>query len=76
MAECKLDHSRADVQKKLQEQAAFLPQTLVEELSRKLADPLTQEKLNELFHLLKKYDLAPEEERQQRNEQLRRFLQS
>ncbi|WP_134683927.1 50S ribosomal protein L7ae [Brevibacillus migulae] len=74
MAECKLDHSQEDVQKKLAEQSSFLPNALVEGLKDTLNTQLTQEKLNELFHLLKKYDLAAPEERANRDEQLRQFI--
>lgn len=74
VSECKLDHSQEDVQKKLAEQSSFLPTALGEGLAEKLGQPLTQEKLNELFHLLKKYDLASEQERLQRDEKLRLFL--
>jgi len=74
MAECKLDHSQGDVQKKLAEQSSYLPTALAVGLKEIVNKPLTQAELNELFHLLKKYDLATQEERVQRDEQLRRFL--
>ncbi|HZG16028.1 MAG TPA: hypothetical protein VE710_13565 [Candidatus Bathyarchaeia archaeon] len=74
MAECKLDHSQEDVQKKLAEQSSFLPAALADGLKEIVNKQRTQAELNELFHLLKKYDLAPQEERAQRDEQLRRFL--
>jgi hypothetical protein len=46
----------------------------VEQLGALLETNLTQEKLNELFHLLKKYDLATPEERSKREEQMELLL--
>lgn len=74
MGECRLDHSVEDVQKKLGEQAPFLPQERVEQLQALLETTLSQEKLNELFHLLKKYDLATPEERARREEKMALLL--
>ncbi|MED4582367.1 hypothetical protein [Brevibacillus choshinensis] len=74
MGECKLDHTVEDVQKKLAEQASFLPQKRVEQLQALLETELSQERLNELFHLLKKYDLATPEERAQREEKMALLL--
>lgn len=74
MGECKLDHSVEDVQKKLAEQVPFLPGNKVEQLGALLETNLTQEQLNELFHLLKKYDLATPEERSKREEQMELLL--
>ncbi|MDF2679627.1 MAG: ribosomal protein L7ae [Brevibacillus sp.] len=74
MGECKLDHTVEDVQKKLAEQAPFLPQERVEQLQALLETELSQDRLNELFHLLKKYDLAAPEEREQRLEQMALLL--
>ncbi|WP_330583375.1 hypothetical protein [Sporosarcina obsidiansis] len=45
-----------------------MPQELVERCELFLSKPLEQETLNEVFHLLKKYDLAAEEERVGRNQ--------
>lgn len=73
MGVCNIDHSKADVVKKLAGQEAFLPI----ELSRQLEDFMqgrhSQETLNELFHLLKKYDLSSESEQEERNRKLRSF---
>ncbi|KQL49926.1 50S ribosomal protein L7ae [Brevibacillus choshinensis] len=74
MGECKLDHTVEDVQKKLAEQASFLPQKRVEQLQALLETELSQERLNELFHLLKKYDLATPEKRAQREEKMALLL--
>ncbi|MEJ8547941.1 hypothetical protein [Brevibacillus borstelensis] len=70
MGECRLDHSTNDVLNKLAEQTPFLPQALTGQLNGLLAEPLSQETLNELFHLLKKYDLATPEERSRREEKM------
>lgn len=74
MGECKLDHSTEDVQKKLAEQAPFLPGGLADRLGALLETNLAQDRLNELFHLLKKYDLATEDERAQRDAKLLKLL--
>lgn len=70
MGECKLDHSVADVEKKLAEQAPYLPADLTEKLRAFLQTDLSQAQCNELFHLLKKYDLATAEEKRQREEKM------
>lgn len=74
MGECRLNHSVEDVQNKLAEQAPFLPGDRAAQLSTLLETDLSQEQLNELFHLLKKYDLASAEERLNRDEQMASFL--
>ncbi len=74
MSECKLNHSVEDVKKKLEEQSAFLPKDLFTLLERLLSNPVDQVTLNEIFHLLKKYDLAAPEERERRDEQLRQLV--
>ncbi|WP_078555597.1 group-specific protein [Bacillus alkalicellulosilyticus] len=67
MGECKLDHSLEDVKKKLEQQQSFLPVSLVQKCEAFLEQEPTQLQLNELFHLLKKYDLATKVEQQERN---------
>ncbi|MEH7222353.1 hypothetical protein V7112_00965 [Bacillus sp. JJ1566] len=67
MSTCNIDHSKGDVIKKLQSQEGFLPNELYNNAVRFLETERTQLTLNELFHLLKKYDLASEEEQQKRN---------
>jgi hypothetical protein len=70
MSECKLDHSLEDVRNKYESQAAFLPEEMKPLFGQFLTKEHTQELLNEMFHLLKKYDLASEEERNERNNRL------
>lgn len=70
MGQCNLDHSREDVVKKLDDQKPFLPKGLAGSIEAFLKHEHSQETLNELFHLLKKYDLASEEEREGRNERI------
>ncbi|MBM4762788.1 group-specific protein [Bacillus sp. B15-48] len=70
MSECKLDHSHEDVRKKYEEQSSFLPEEVESLFKRFFAIEHPQPILNEVFHLLKKYDLASEEEKKKRNEQL------
>ena len=70
MSECKLDHSQEDVRSKYESQAAFLPEDMKPLFEQFLAKEHTQDLLNEVFHLLKKYDLASEEEKSERNNRL------
>ncbi|CAM5789731.1 MULTISPECIES: hypothetical protein [Brevibacillus] len=74
MGECRLDHSTEDVRNKLAEQTPFLPPALAAQLNGLLTETLSQETLNELFHLLKKYDLATPEERIQREEKMAKLV--
>jgi hypothetical protein len=70
MSECKLDHTHEDVQKKYESQKEFLPQEMVPLFEEFFAKEHTQDILNEVFHLLKKYDLASEEEKSERTSRL------
>ncbi len=74
MSECKLDHSYADVRKKLSEQSRFLPEALLSRLDQYISEQLDQATLNELFHLLKKYDLADDAARLKRNQAFQDML--
>lgn len=76
MSSCKLDHSLSDVINKLEDQKAFLPENLFLGSSQLLKKELDQQTLNELFHLLKKYDLASDDVREERNEGLKRLIAS
>ncbi|WP_429707691.1 hypothetical protein [Bacillus rhizoplanae] len=67
---CNVDHSSKDVINKLETQQCFLSEFLVKGLHEFLKSNHSQQILNELFHLFKKYDLASKEEREKRNEQL------
>jgi hypothetical protein len=70
MGKCTIDHTLEDVKQKLAEQSAFMPRELVMEVGDSLSDDSDQTYLNEVFHLLKKYDLADESERVKRNGKL------
>ncbi|EEL81057.1 hypothetical protein bcere0028_32700 [Bacillus cereus AH1271] len=59
-----------DVMNKLESQKDFLPEVIFKELKGFLQGNHSQEILNDVFHLLKKYDLVSEEEREMRNTQL------
>lgn len=74
MSQCKLDHSVADVQAKLRQQAPFLPEGVAAQLQHYLQEKQEQHSLNEIFHLLKKYDLSSTEEQQQRNKKITELL--
>ena len=70
MSECKLDHTKEDVRSKYESQAEFLPEDVKPLFNQFFSEEHTQDLLNEVFHLLKKYDLASEEERSARNNRL------
>ena len=73
MSSCKLDHTLEDVKSKLSNQKLFLPEDLFVGSSQLLERNPNQLKLNELFHLLKKYDLATEVEKNDRNDGIRKL---
>lgn len=70
MSECKVNHSQEDVRNKFESQAEFLPNDLVSSFQLFFEKEHAQVHLNEAFHLLKKYDLATDEEKKARNDQL------
>ncbi|WP_235820479.1 group-specific protein [Halalkalibacter krulwichiae] len=74
MSHCKIDHPLEDVQRKLESQKDFLPADLYKRCEKFLTQPRSQSLLNELFHLLKKYDLASTEEKENRNQQLNKLV--
>lgn len=74
MSTCNIDHSHKDVQEKYNSQEAFLPTTFAPYFTHFFASEHEQSELNEVFHLLKKYDLASAEERAIRNKQLAALL--
>ncbi|MCM3574031.1 MULTISPECIES: group-specific protein [Mesobacillus] len=76
MGECKIDHSKTDVQEKYQSQKEFLPKDMQPLFDQFFQEEHTQDILNEVFHLLKKYDLATEEERSERNNRLNLVLKN
>ncbi|MGG2936069.1 hypothetical protein ABEO66_18470 [Bacillus pacificus] len=67
---CNIDHSIEDVMNKLESQKIFLSEDIFKGLKNFLQGNHSQEMLNDVFHLLKKYDLVSEEEREARNTQL------
>ncbi|MYL64534.1 50S ribosomal protein L7ae [Bacillus hwajinpoensis] len=76
MGKCTIDHSYEDVKTKLDNQSPYMPDALVQEAYGFLQQTIIQETLNELFHLLKKYDLASEQDRRNRDAELRKLMQS
>ncbi|ANE86707.1 MULTISPECIES: hypothetical protein [Bacillus] len=66
----KIDHSIEDVMNKLESQKSFLSEEIFKGLKNFLQGNHSQEILNDVFHLLKKYDLVSEEKRETRNNQL------
>jgi len=74
LGKCNIDHSLEDVLKKYETQKDFLPSNIRERFLARLGSSRDQETLNNVFHLLKKYDLATEEERAARNSELESIL--
>ena len=74
MSNCKLDHSHEDVLKKYQSQKEFLPNELPPLLDQFFSKNHDQSVLNEMFHLLKKYDLSSDDEKKQRDEHILTLL--
>ncbi|OLS39366.1 group-specific protein [Alkalihalophilus pseudofirmus] len=73
MSSCKLDHPLEDVENKLGSQEEYLPKDVYSQCTVFLQSKPSQLELNELFHLLKKYDLASEEEKKMRDEKLKQL---
>lgn len=74
MSNCKLDHSHDDVLKKYQSQKEFLPSELAPLLDQFFLKNYEQSVLNEMFHLLKKYDLSSDDEKKQRDKHILTLL--
>jgi hypothetical protein len=74
MGNCNIDHSQEDVIQKVESQQDFLPKLLSKDLYSFLESNRSQQTLNELFHLLKKYDLASKEEQEERNKKLTQLI--
>lgn len=72
---CEINHTKEDVCKKLESQRGFLPTELYPKIESYIQTNLSQETLNEIFHLLKKYDLAGVAEQQERNEVLKTMIE-
>ncbi|ERI07998.1 hypothetical protein [Aneurinibacillus aneurinilyticus] len=72
---CSIDHSLEDVRKKLDAIEPYLPASISQGLPGYMEQERTQDELNHVFHLLKKYDLADDEEQARRNEEFRKLLQ-
>lgn len=70
MSQCNLDHSLEDVKKKYESQVPFLPEELKPLFAEFFQKEHTQELLNEVFHLLKKFDLATKDEQEVRIQKL------
>jgi hypothetical protein len=74
MSNCQIDHTHEDVQKKYESQKEFLPQDMIPIFQLFFSKEHSQKNLNEMFHLLKKYDLSSDEEKENRNIELRLLL--
>ncbi|WP_456275309.1 hypothetical protein [Bacillus sp. AK128] len=70
MSSCNINHSIEDVKNKLTAQQPFLTNELYSLIERFLSQSPSQSELNEIFHLLKKYDLATELDKEKRNRTL------
>lgn len=71
---CEIDHSLESVFSKLESQKGFLPSSLYEEIHTYLSSERSQETLNEVFHLLKKYDLVSPEEQEVRRQNMHKLV--
>ncbi|MGP4078800.1 hypothetical protein ACTWQL_02715 [Pseudalkalibacillus sp. R45] len=67
---CNIDHTLEDVEKKLKSQSDYVPVELYRSSLNFLQGNPTQEELNEMFHLLKKYDLVSEDEKLERDKKI------
>jgi hypothetical protein len=76
MSNCQLDHSQEDVKKKYESQLSFLSVEMIPLFEQFFSKEHTQNVLNEMFHFLKKYDLAPDEEKEERNKQMMLLLKN
>jgi hypothetical protein len=74
MSSCKLDHTMEDVMNKYDAQMGFLPDDMHPLMEQFFMKEQTQEILNKMFHLLKKYDLSSTEEQTERNQQIMSLL--
>jgi hypothetical protein len=74
MSTCKLNHSNEDVIAKVELQKSHLPEKLAEGIFNLLQTNPSQVLLNELFHLLKKYDLSSPNEQDLRNNRLSQLI--
>jgi len=74
MTQCKLDHSLDDVVSKLLTQRIYLPEHLFNGLHAYLGPEVRQSELNEIFHLLKKYDLSSDNIRSEREDRLYKII--
>ncbi|GGI17829.1 group-specific protein [Gottfriedia solisilvae] len=70
MGSCNVNHSIDDVLVKLAYQKEYLPESLAKELYLLIQSSQSQLILNDVFHLLKKYDLVTPEEQKNRNKHL------
>ncbi|MBU9711781.1 group-specific protein [Evansella tamaricis] len=74
MSNCNIDHSLADVKGKLAQQSSYLPGEVLSSITTYLKKGIaSQDELNEIFHLLKKYDLSSEDEQMLRDEKLKKY---
>ncbi|MGG0718519.1 hypothetical protein ABE096_13125 [Robertmurraya massiliosenegalensis] len=76
MSECKLDHSLEDVKNKFEAQSSYLPEEIKSLFEKFYREEHAQDILNDVFHLLKKYDLATDNEKETRNNRLMMVLQN
>lgn len=74
MSKCNIDHSVEDVISKYESQLPYLPQEVSQLFVQFFKENREQSLLNEAFHLLKKYDLASTEEREERNKKMLQLL--
>ena len=71
MSRCTIDHSREDVLKKYEENSSLFCFKFNDHFLSYMDNELSQEKLNDLFHLFKKIDLLSPKELVERKKLLK-----
>lgn len=73
MEKCNINHSIDNVHRKLDSQRGFLPESLYVQI-KSFLNGFNQDQLNEMFHLLKKYDLSKVDEQAIRNKKMKHLV--
>ena len=68
------DHSNEDVWRRLERQSQWMPAQLYYQFEELLSLHLEQPILNELYQVLKKYDVLTDIERDERNESIQMLI--
>lgn len=74
MGKCTIDHSKEDVIKKYEENSSLFCFKFNDYFLSYMDEDLTQEQLNDLFHLFKKIDLLSQEELKERKQSIKQQI--